>query len=683
MRIEFKPVQLYIEGAMKRLIILFCISITMLLPQEQREKYWIYFIGKDVSLLSKSSVDAQAIGITDRALWRRAKVHQEILTEEDLPVSQSYLNTLKGAGIAIENTSRWFNAAAAYLTDDQVQLLSSFAFIKEIEPVRIFKRKELPKVESSLFKITEPQLGQKYSYGQSFAQMDMIKAVGVHNIGVSGRGTLVGMLDTGFRWKEHEAMQNMKVIGEYDFIQKDSSTANDANDASNQDSHGTSTMSLVGGYKEGELVSPAFNAFFILGKTEYVPTETNVEEDNWVAAIEWMEMNGVDVVSSSLGYSEFDTGQKSYVYADMNGQTATTTKAAVIAARKGVVVVNAMGNEAASAWHFLTSPADADSILSVGAVNGAGNYASFSSVGPTSDGRTKPDVVAHGVGTYCAVPPGKVALYTSSSQGTSLATPLVAGVAAQVLSAQPELTPVQVRDALRNTASNAASSNNTIGWGIINAYKAVLYNGMVISTDPEISLTIDSNYSIGIFVVSPNAVYHDSVKLFYSTNNGASFSSISMTRGEIVDSATNSARYSAAIPGITSSTEVKFYISAKDIFTTRTSPYNAPANLFSTKQTTTGVGTIPPLPTTFALKQNYPNPFNPTTTITFDLPFSDVVSLKVYDVLGKEVATLVNGFRQRRTHFIPFDGSYLASGVYFYRLQTTFFSRTKRMMLVK
>ncbi|MBI2427274.1 MAG: S8 family peptidase [Ignavibacteriales bacterium] len=669
---------------MKQLFILVFVFTSALFPQERGQKYWVYFTDKEMSAFSKSSAAAaRSIGITDRAMQRRAKVHQEILTNEDLPVSQSYLDRLKSVGISIENRSRWFNAATAYLTSEQVKLLASFSFIKGIEPVRIFKRKELPKIESSLLKITEPHLGQKYSYGPSFAQMDMIKAVDVHNIGVSGRGVLVGMLDTGFRWKEHEAMLNMKVIGEYDFIQKDTSTANNGSDDPSQDSHGTSTMSLVGGFKEGQLVSPAFNAFFILGKTEYVPTETNVEEDNWVAAIEWMEANGVDVVNSSLGYSEFDAGQQDYTYNDMNGKTATTTKAATIAARKGVVVVNAMGNEAASAWHFLTSPADADSIISVGAVNGAGNYAGFSSVGPTSDNRTKPDVVAHGVGTYCAVPPGKVALYTGSSQGTSLATPLVAGVAAQVLSARPELTPVQVRDALRNSANNAASPNNTIGWGIINAYKAVLYNGMIISTDPEIALTIDSNYSIGMFVVSPNSVYKDSVKLFYSTNNGASFNSISMALGEIVDTATNSGKYSAVIPGVTSSTEVKFYAGAKDISAARTSPYNAPANLFSTKQTTTGVGTTPPFPTTFALKQNYPNPFNPATMITYDLPVSDVVSLKVYDILGKEVATLVNGFQQRRTYSVPFDGSHLASGVYFYRLQTTFFSQTKGMMLVK
>ena len=254
-----------------------------------------------------------------------------------------------------------------------------------------------------IFTITVPRL----------AQENQIDIVNVHNLRITGRGVLVGMLDSGFRWKVPESEMNMDVIKEYDFIQHDSVTANQDGstpiDESDQDEHGTLTLSLVGGYKEGELVSPAFGSSFILAKTEYVPTETNIEEDNWVAGIEWEEQNGVDVVSSSLGYSIFDSTdangvpQHSYTPADMNGRTATTTKAAVIAARLGVVVCSAMGNEGESSWHIMTSPADADSIISVGAVDISGVYASFSSVGPTADGRTKPDVVADGVGDYCAL----------------------------------------------------------------------------------------------------------------------------------------------------------------------------------------------------------------------------------------------------------------------------------------
>lgn len=667
---------------MKKFITILLFVCTLLIADDKPRKYWIYFKDKEHSLRSGiSTTDAASIGISERAMQRRAKVHRAFLEEDDLPVSPTYVHQLRQAGISMENTSRWFNAATAFLTDAQVRTVSSFPFVQKIEPVRVFTRREEQQVEIPMMKFSAPLFGQRYSYGPSFAQMDMIKAVDVHTIGISGRGVLVGMLDTGFRWREHEALQNLKVIGEYDFIQKDTVTANEKDDEPSQDSHGTITMSLVGGYKEGQLVSPAFNAYFILGKTEYVPTETNVEEDNWVTAIEWMEANGVDVVSSSLGYSEFDEGQKSYSYSDMNGRTATTTKAAAIAARKGVVVVSAMGNEAMSAWHYLTSPADADSIISVGAVQSDGTYAGFSSVGPTSDGRIKPDVVALGVGTYNAVP-GKIP-YANNYQGTSLATPLVAGVAAQILSAHPELTPVQVRDALRNTASNASSPNNQIGWGLIDAYKAVLYHGLVMSTDPEITFTIDSTVNIGMYVVSNNFVRKDSITLFFSTDNGVTFSAVPMTLTNSIDSATNSGRYVAVLPGISSTADVKFYVRASDGVSTRTTPYNAPAVLYSTQQSSFHIKVLPPFPSTFVLKQNYPNPFNSSTTISYDLPVDDYVTLKVFDVLGKEVATVVNGFQPRKSYTVQFNAQSLASGVYFYRLSTTRFSQVRKMMLVR
>ncbi|MFA5834255.1 MAG: S8 family serine peptidase [Bacteroidota bacterium] len=669
---------------MKSLFIGFLVFfVTFALSQEQPHKYWIYFKAKEPLALSKASSPsdiARLTGISERAQLRRSKVLQQNISSEDLPVSDSYLLELKAKGITVENTSRWFNAATAYLSQAQYEQVQSLSFVQSVERVSTFKRKELPKSESFIPQLSKQAAG-KFVYGLSQSHMTAINAIAVHNIGISGRGVLVGMLDTGFRWKIHEAMQNMKVIAEYDFIQKDTNTANEGTDGLSQDSHGTSTMSLVGAYKDGQLVSPAFNANFILGKTEYVPSETNVEEDNWVAAIEWMEARGVDVVSSSLGYKEFDAGQKSYVYTDMNGKTATTSKAATIAARKGVVVVNAMGNEGANLNPpSLTTPADADSIISVGAVSGSGILAGFSSNGPTSDGRMKPDVMAHGIGTYAAT--ASKTGYTGSSQGTSLATPLVAGVSAMILSAHPELTPIQVRDALRTTASNADKPNNSIGWGIINAYKAVLNNGMVISTDPEISLTQDSNYSIGVFVVSKSVVKKDSIRILYTVDNGLTFTTIPMTLGEIVDTATNSGKYSAVVPKLL--TTPRFYVRAVDATNvSRTSPYTAPTDLYDAKTGTTGVTPVDPVPVTFSLQQNYPNPFNPATTIGYDLPKSGYVSLVVYDLLGREVATLVNEVKSYGKYAVPFNGSAFASGVYFYRLRSENFVETKRMMLIK
>lgn len=669
---------------MKYITVLLTIITIVVSANDKEQKYWIYFTTKDNITLSKSfSVEAilQFTGASERALKRRAKVSQETVSTEDIPVSKSFLDELKERGITIENTSRWFNAVTAYLTQTQFQRIQTLPFIRSIEPVRIFTRRELPNNIPPFLKnqssSTDPD---SQLYGNSIDQMNLINAIAVHKIGIKGRGVLVGMLDTGFRWKIHEAMKNIKVIAEYDFIQKDSVTANDVGDSGSQDSHGTSTMSLVGGYKEGKLVSPAYNAQFILGKTEYVPTETHIEEDNWVAGLEWMEQNGADVVSSSLGYNEFpqDPG-KDYVYADMNGRTAVTSKAAIIAARKGVVVVNAMGNEGSAAWHYMITPADADSIISVGAVNSNGTVAGFSSFGPTSDGRTKPDVSAHGVGTYCAVP--STSGYDFPS-GTSMATPLVAGVAAMILSARPELTPVQVRDALRTTANNSSSPNNSIGWGIINAYNAVLYNGMVISTSPEITLTNDNDYSVGMFVVSKSIVKKDSIRLYYTTDSGITFTPLTMTLTVIVDPATNSGKYSVIVPK--SSTTPKFYVKAVDATNnSRTSPHDAPAVLYDAKTGTTDDPPKENIPTTFMLKQNYPNPFNPETQIIYNLPKTSFVTLKVYDVLGREVKTLVNESQLYGSYTIPFNGSNLANGMYFYRLQTDNYSETKRMVLVK
>jgi len=660
---------------------------------EQSQKYWIYFRDKGEntsSVLSRAATQQQraaAIGLSERALARRAKTMSaaNIITMEDLPVAPSYLQQLSSAGITIQNTSRWFNAATAYMTDAQRVRIAALSCVTAIEPVRTFVRHDLPASRSLLEKLTEPQADLLHSYGNSLAQVTQIHVPDVHNVRITGRGVLVGMLDSGFRWRVNESTQNMAVIKEYDFIQKDTITADEDGktpvDEPGQDSHGTLTLSVVGGYKEGTLVSPAFGAQFILAKTEYVPTESRVEEDNWAAGIEWEESYGVDVVSSSLGYSEFDNAADNYTYADMNGRTAICTKAAAKAARRGVVVVSAMGNEAATSWHYLTAPADADSIISVGAVSSAGALAYFSSVGPTSDGRTKPDVVAQGMSTWGATIQPTVYTY---SQGTSLSTPLAAGAAALVLSAHPELTPVQVRDALRNTATNAAAPDNNIGWGIINTYEAMLYHGMVLSTDPEIVTRSDSQSVVSVFVISKSLIAKDSVKLYYCTSaDSLPYISVPMSLISTVDSATNSGKYTGVLSSSVVVPKTHFYISAIDATNKpRTAPYDAPANSFLFNAGTDIVHKPVP-PDVFALNQNYPNPFNPTTTISYILPASVHVRLEVYNLLGQRVTTLVDEDQFVGRQSAIFNGGAYASGMYFYRLTAGSASATKSMLLLK
>jgi subtilisin family serine protease len=291
-----------------------------------------------------------------------------------------------------------------------------------------------------------------------------------HDLGLHGEGVMVAVFDTGFDTLFHEAFAAMSIVDRHDFVNGDDDVANGGDRG--EGSHGTATLSVLGGYAPGHLIGPAFNATFLLAKTEDTSSETPVEEDNWAAAAEWAEARGADVISSSLGYLTYDPGFPSYTADDMNGQTAISTRAADLAGERGVVVVNSAGNAGPSTVHnTLGAPADGRLVLTVGAVTSVGLRAPFSSVGPTADGRIKPDVAAQGVAVITAAP-GTPSGYTSLN-GTSFSCPLTAGVVALVLQARPSASVSEVEDVLRATASQAAQPDNLLGWGIVNAGRAV------------------------------------------------------------------------------------------------------------------------------------------------------------------------------------------------------------------
>jgi hypothetical protein len=293
----------------------------------------------------------------------------------------------------------------------------------------------------------------------------------------SGKGILITILDTGF-WLHHPAfdyiLNSGRLIATHDFINNDDNVE-DQNDQ--QRGHGTAVWSAVGGFVSDTLVGCAYGAQFALAKTEIVSQEIQIEEDNWVAGVEWADSIGADVVSSSLGYNDW------YTYKDMDGKTAKCTIAADLAVSKGIVVVNAAGNERNCSfppcWNYVIAPADGDSVIAVGAVDLQGNIASFSSMGPTYDGSIKPDVDACGVSTYCASAYGG---YTRAS-GTSLSTPLVAGVCALFLEIHPQWKPYDVINALHSTSSQADHPDTLMGYGIVNAAKASGLNYLVISPE--------------------------------------------------------------------------------------------------------------------------------------------------------------------------------------------------------
>lgn len=331
-------------------------------------------------------------------------------------------------------------------------------------------------------------------YGPSMGQLEMINVPAVHQQGYSGRDILMLVLDTGY-YKEHESIDTNRIVAEYDFINADTNTQNEnaVEDSLLQHSHGTRVLSVLGGFRPGQLVGPAYECDFLLAKTEVVQYDSLFEEDHFVAALEWGEALGADIVSSSVGYLYW------YSYESLDGQTAITTRAVRQAVRLGMLVVIAAGNERQNSnWGgYIIVPADADSIIAVGAVATDGSIASFSSHGPTYDGRIKPELVAQGMQVACAAT-WDTSAYTYTN-GTSFSAPLVAGSAALLMEAHPDWGPMDVRGALLATASNANSPNNDYGWGIPDVLAALSYNPTASIPDIRVSPGEELPYFTQIF----------------------------------------------------------------------------------------------------------------------------------------------------------------------------------------
>ena len=449
------------------LIILF--FSTLIIAQE---KYFIYFKDKgpenSYNQLNKNSVSYQEAlnSLTEKAVERRIKnMGEDYITYEDLKIYADYISEIENLGIKILRKLNWFNSVSAYLNPEQIEVIKNLPFVEAIEPVKKLSYKNDFKYETdnSFLKLS----GTTYNYGAAFKQVNLSDIPFIHSKNISGQNVLIGILDSGFDWKYHEALQNKDVIAEYDFVFNDSVTANQSGDIQSQDRHGTYVFSLLAGSTDSIVIGPAFNSSFILAKTEDIRSETQVEEDNYAAALIWMESLGVDITTSSLGYNEFDNNSSSYSYSNMDGRTTIVTRAVNLAYNRGVSTFTSAGNEGYTRWKYITAPADAYKIISVGAVDEFGNIAGFSSRGPTYDGRIKPEVVACGVDDYGAL------AHTESSymlgSGTSASAPIASGIGALLLSAFPHLKNEQIRNIILESSSNSSNPNNNIGYGIISA----------------------------------------------------------------------------------------------------------------------------------------------------------------------------------------------------------------------
>lgn len=417
-------------------------------------KYLVVFKDKNNS---PYSTDKPLSYLSQRSVARRER--QKIaFTNKDLPVNPAYLQAVKNTGAKVIYTSRWMNAALIQCSSTVLSSVLSLSFVKGLE---VNMTLDNPAIRSgrkaSKF---ETLATNSLDYGLATTQNKMIGADIMHDEGFRGEGMLIGILDAGFNKADDipalkPLFDENRIVGTYDFVENNQSVYED-------DSHGTEVLSCIGAYSPSKMIGTAYKASFLLLRSEDASSEYLIEEANWLFAAEYADSIGVDLINSSLGYTEFDDAKMNHTYADMNGKTTIAARAASWAASVGIICVISAGNDGNGSWRYISTPADADSILTVGAVDALKTYAIFSSIGPSSDGRVKPDVVAMGQSVAIVSPTGNV----TTSQGTSFSSPILCGIVAGFWQANPTLKAIEVIERIRKSGHQYNQPDDRLGYGI-------------------------------------------------------------------------------------------------------------------------------------------------------------------------------------------------------------------------
>ncbi len=430
--------------------------------------YWVQFKDKADS---PYSIDNPEAYLSPRALQRRANLGIAI-DEYDLPVNPQYLQAVAACGAELINPSKWLNGVSVHVTDPSViDAINALDFVTTVrncpnDP----KAQELKeRWMANEMKPSAAYRGTKGFYGGADDQVRQLNVNLLHDMGYDGTGVIIAVLDGGFEGAENTScFDNMReegrLLGTRDFVYG-------SNSVYTQSTHGTSCLSTMGAYDPNNMVGTAYKASYYLIHTEDGDTENIVEEYNWVSGAEYADSLGVDVCSTSLGYIDFDMSQWDHPVEHFDGHTAPMSIGAEIAASRGIICMNAAGNEY-DGYCTLGIPADAEHIVTVGAVNASGVRADFSSVGPTYDGRIKPDVMAMGEGTYVASGYGSWWPYYNGN-GTSFATPVLAGAVACLRQARPYASVQEICDAIRACGNRADNPDSKYGYGIPDFYQAL------------------------------------------------------------------------------------------------------------------------------------------------------------------------------------------------------------------
>lgn len=474
---------------------------------ETKVKIWVFYTDKGIldEVKYKDALREKEQSLSPKVRKNRLTVRQpgKLCDFTDIPVYKPYVEELKTVRVRLSGNSNWLNASAIVVPVKLIPEIAKKQYVQRIEPVRVLSAS----VETSIKGI---------DYGGSKRQLEQIDLTKVHAEGYTGDDVILGILDSGFEWRRNKLLEGINVIAEYDFIGNDDTVSHQedqvdtiwcgdtvlicseqgtADASGGQLRHGSAMLCLLGGRSSGKYVGAAFNASFALAKTEFVLTYTSAgkadiigEEDCWIRGAEWLaDTIGVDIISNSLGYKNWwAQSDSSYKYSLMDGKHYQMDICASKLWEKGVLLVTAMGNDSVSPYlrpdTCIVSPASADSVLAVGGVDTLGNWVSkdnitntFSIIGPRADGARKPEICGPWLGSYGL--PSPFPTYDSTSEwtghGTSCATAIVAGACACIKEGHPDWGPMKIREAIMKTASIANSSNDTLGYGIVDAYSAL------------------------------------------------------------------------------------------------------------------------------------------------------------------------------------------------------------------
>ncbi len=510
--------------------VIFCIFFAMNATAQTR--YIVKFKNKGTNPFSIAN---PAQYLSQRSLQRRNRYNIAI-DSLDLPVTPRYIDSVRLAGaVTILNASKWLNQVTIRTTDvAALAKINSFPFVvssiataskttEQSVPVNkvLDQAGTTPFSFDNTLPIIEKTQANDLAYGASNGQVRLHKGEFLHNHGFKGEGMLLTVLDGGFfRYQTLPTFDsirlNNQILNVWDFVANEQSVNED-------DSHGMSCLSTIAANMPGVFVGTAPKANFCLYRTEDVATETRIEEHNLAAGYERADSIGADICSVSLGYTTFDYATQNYTYADMNGNTTMAAIATDIAAKKGMLPVIAAGNEGASAWRYISSPADADSAMAVGAVDTLGNVAAFSSFGPSSDGQIKPNVAATGARAVVASPNTGLPVY---SNGTSFAAPNMAGLTTCLWQAFPEYNNIAILDAMQKSANRFATPNDRTGYGIPDVKKAFVillrksYNQQSAITGCKASVQLNVKYDNSMSVVVERKQANEIVFTPYKTFAG-------------------------------------------------------------------------------------------------------------------------------------------------------------------